>query len=186
MSPPVLGVGIGTEEDLYLRAGFGKYDFVYLWLGLIGTGLSRFHQRLQVSFSCHPGEGLGLAQKFRNTSVMLEAEHYRPKLFYTDHCEDQQLIGHEAIKRKLSKRKRSKMKGRDLARMLSTLYDFMYLRGDFANDCNVGGSGCLNEKTTVYSLNYPIKGRASTVIKYVDEINTLRNDKEDGTQVGEE
>ncbi|KAJ4207158.1 hypothetical protein NW767_002410 [Fusarium falciforme] len=26
---------------------------------------------------------------------MLEAEHYRPKLFYTDHCEDQQLIGRE-------------------------------------------------------------------------------------------
>ncbi|KAL4732416.1 hypothetical protein ACLX1H_001432 [Fusarium chlamydosporum] len=28
-------------------------------------------------------------------SVMLEAEHYRPKLFYTVHCEDPALVGQE-------------------------------------------------------------------------------------------
>ncbi|KAJ3469529.1 hypothetical protein MRS44_003594 [Fusarium solani] len=67
----------------------------------------------------------------------------------------------------------------------------MNLRADFANDCNVGGGGCLNEKTTVYSLSYSIKSRASTITRYANEINTLarlclRRDKEDRTQVGEE
>ncbi|KAM6515399.1 hypothetical protein FSOLCH5_009625 [Fusarium solani] len=104
------------------ESSFGKYDFMYLRIDFANDcnvgyafinfakaeyiipfvehrankrwNLFRSDKVAEVSYATIQGKDC-LVQKFRNSSVMLEAEHYRPKLFYTDHCEDQQLIGRE-------------------------------------------------------------------------------------------
>ncbi|KAM0247686.1 hypothetical protein ACHAP5_003933 [Fusarium lateritium] len=48
----------------------------------------------EVSYATIQGKDC-LVQKFRNSSVMLEAEHYRPKLFYTLHSDESDLAGQE-------------------------------------------------------------------------------------------
>ncbi|KAI8717947.1 RRM domain-containing protein [Fusarium sp. LHS14.1] len=104
------------------ESSFGKYDFMYLRIDFANDcnvgyafinfakaeyiipfvehrankrwNLFRSDKVAEVSYATIQGKDC-LVQKFRNSSVMLEAEHYRPKLFYTEHCEDQQLIGRE-------------------------------------------------------------------------------------------
>ncbi|RSL63962.1 hypothetical protein CEP53_004227 [Fusarium sp. AF-6] len=104
------------------ESSFGKYDFMYLRIDFANDcnvgyafinfakaeyiipfvehrankrwNLFRSDKVAEVSYATIQGKDC-LVQKFRNSSVMLEAEHYRPKLFYTDNCEDPQLIGRE-------------------------------------------------------------------------------------------
>ncbi|KAM0428198.1 hypothetical protein ACHAPT_007099 [Fusarium lateritium] len=104
------------------ESSFGKYDFMYLRIDFANDcnvgyafinfakaeyiipfvearankrwNLFRSDKVAEVSYATIQGKDC-LVQKFRNSSVMLEAEHYRPKLFYSVHCEDENLIGRE-------------------------------------------------------------------------------------------
>ncbi|KAM0340334.1 hypothetical protein ACHAPU_010547 [Fusarium lateritium] len=103
-------------------SSFGKYDFMYLRIDFandcnVGYAFINFvkaeyiidfvEARANKRWNCFKSDKVAevsyatiqgkdcLVQKFRNSSVMLEAEHYRPKLFYTVHSEDTTLIGEE-------------------------------------------------------------------------------------------
>ncbi|KAF4336235.1 meiosis mei2 [Fusarium beomiforme] len=103
-------------------SSFGKYDFMYLRIDFandcnVGYAfinfvkaeyiIDFFQARANKRWNCFKSDKVAeisyatiqgkdcLVQKFRNSSVMLEAEHYRPKLFYTIHSEDTTLIGQE-------------------------------------------------------------------------------------------
>ncbi|KAF9773004.1 hypothetical protein IL306_009243 [Fusarium sp. DS 682] len=103
-------------------SSFGKYDFMYLRIDFandcnVGYAfinfvkaeyiIDFFQARANKRWNCFKSDKVAeisyatiqgkdcLVQKFRNSSVMLEAEHYRPKLFYTIHGEDTTLIGQE-------------------------------------------------------------------------------------------
>ncbi|KAM0550772.1 hypothetical protein ACHAPJ_008635 [Fusarium lateritium] len=103
-------------------SSFGKYDFMYLRIDFandcnVGYAFINFvraeyiidfvQERANKRWNCFKSDKVAevsyatiqgkdcLVQKFRNSSVMLEAEHYRPKLFYTVHSEDATLIGKE-------------------------------------------------------------------------------------------
>ncbi|RGP67539.1 meiosis mei2 [Fusarium longipes] len=100
----------------------GKYDFMYLRIDFandcnVGYAFINFvkaeyivdfvQARANKRWNCFRSDKVAevsyatiqgkdcLVQKFRNSSVMLEAEHYRPKLFYTVHCGDPSLVGQE-------------------------------------------------------------------------------------------
>ncbi|KAF5026390.1 hypothetical protein F66182_1518 [Fusarium sp. NRRL 66182] len=103
-------------------SSYGKYDFMYLRIDFandcnVGYAFINFvkaeyiinfvEERANKRWNCFKSDKVAevsyatiqgkdcLVQKFRNSSVMLEAEHYRPKLFYTVHCEDKSMIGKE-------------------------------------------------------------------------------------------
>ncbi|KAL4723757.1 hypothetical protein ACLX1H_009401 [Fusarium chlamydosporum] len=104
-------------------SSFGKYDFMYLRIDFandcnVGYAFINFvkaeyiidfvNAHANKRWNCFKSDKVAevsyataiqgkdcLVQKFRNSSVMLEAEHYRPKLFYTVHCEDPALVGQE-------------------------------------------------------------------------------------------
>ncbi|KAJ4133729.1 hypothetical protein NW768_005317 [Fusarium equiseti] len=103
-------------------SSFGKYDFMYLRIDFandcnVGYAFINFvkaeyiidfvQARANKRWNCFKSDKVAevsyatiqgkdcLVQKFRNSSVMLEAEHYRPKLFYTVHCEDLTMVGQE-------------------------------------------------------------------------------------------
>ncbi|KAG8676731.1 hypothetical protein FPOAC2_02839 [Fusarium poae] len=103
-------------------SSYGKYDFMYLRIDfandcnvgyafinfvkaeyIIDFVRARANKRwncfrsdkvAEVSYATIQGKDC-LVQKFRNSSVMLEAEHYRPKLFYTIHSDDPGMAGRE-------------------------------------------------------------------------------------------
>ncbi|KAL2068332.1 hypothetical protein VTL71DRAFT_16430 [Oculimacula yallundae] len=90
-------------KEIVDESSFGKYDFMYLRIDFsnncnVGYAFINFHdfvelrsnqkwQRFrsekvaEVSYATIQGRDC-LIQKFRNSSVMLEPEHYRPKLFF--------------------------------------------------------------------------------------------------------
>ncbi|KAI1071239.1 hypothetical protein LB507_009476 [Fusarium sp. FIESC RH6] len=104
-------------------SSFGKYDFMYLRIDFandcnVGYAFINFvkaeyiidfvQARANKRWNCFKSDKVAevsyakaiqgkdcLVQKFRNSSVMLEAAHYRPKLFYTVHCEDLTMVGQE-------------------------------------------------------------------------------------------
>ncbi|GKU17755.1 unnamed protein product [Fusarium langsethiae] len=103
-------------------SSFGKYDFMYLRIDFandcnVGDAFINFvkaeyivdfvRARANKRWNCFRSDKVAevsyatiqgkdcLVQKFRNSSVMLEAEHYRPKLFFTIHSDDPSLAGHE-------------------------------------------------------------------------------------------
>ncbi|KAH8598070.1 RNA recognition motif 2-domain-containing protein [Bisporella sp. PMI_857] len=89
-------------------SSFGKYDFMYLRIDFsngcnVGYAFINFLDPLdiiesdkvaEVSYATIQGRDC-LIQKFRNSSVMLEPPHCRPKLFYTLH--DGELAGEEEV-----------------------------------------------------------------------------------------
>ncbi|KAH7003896.1 RNA recognition motif 2-domain-containing protein [Fusarium venenatum] len=103
-------------------SSYGKYDFMYLRIDFandcnVGYAFINFvkaeyivdfvQARANKRWNCFRSDKVAevsyatiqgkdcLVQKFRNSSVMLEAEHYRPKLFYTIHSEDPGMAGRE-------------------------------------------------------------------------------------------
>ncbi|KAL2132669.1 hypothetical protein VTI74DRAFT_3539 [Chaetomium olivicolor] len=104
------------------ESSWGKYDFMYLRidfandcnvgyafinfvdpLDIIDFVNARGNQRwncfksdkvAEISYATIQGKDC-LVQKFRNSSVMLEAPHYRPKLYYTSNGPRPELAGHE-------------------------------------------------------------------------------------------
>ncbi|CVL01960.1 related to mei2 protein [Fusarium mangiferae] len=103
-------------------SSFGRYDFMYLRIDFandcnVGYAfinfvkaeyiIDFFQARANKRWNCFRSDKVAeisyatiqgkdcLVQKFRNSSVMLEAEHYRPKLFYTIHSDDPNLVGRE-------------------------------------------------------------------------------------------
>ncbi|KAG4429448.1 hypothetical protein IFR05_015070 [Cadophora sp. M221] len=90
-------------KEIVDESSFGRYDFMYLRIDFsnncnVGYAFINFHdfvelrsnqkwQRFrsdkvaEVSYATIQGRDC-LIQKFRNSSVMLEPEHYRPKLFF--------------------------------------------------------------------------------------------------------
>ncbi|KAF5642903.1 meiosis mei2 [Fusarium tjaetaba] len=103
-------------------SSFGRYDFMYLRIDFandcnVGYAfinfvkaeyiIDFFQARANKRWNCFRSDKVAeisyatiqgkdcLVQKFRNSSVMLEAEHYRPKLFYTIHSDDPNLVGQE-------------------------------------------------------------------------------------------
>ncbi|KAF4501524.1 Meiosis mei2 [Fusarium agapanthi] len=100
-------------------SSFGRYDFMYLRIDFandcnVGYAFINFVKaeyiidaRANKRWNCFRSDKVAeisyatiqgkdcLVQKFRNSSVMLEAEHYRPKLFYTIHSDDPNLVGQE-------------------------------------------------------------------------------------------
>ncbi|KAF5984853.1 meiosis mei2 [Fusarium coicis] len=104
-------------------SSFGRYDFMYLRIDFandcnVGYAfinfvkaeyiIDFFQARANKRWNCFRSDKVAeisyakaiqgkdcLVQKFRNSSVMLEAEHYRPKLFYTIHGDDPNLVGQE-------------------------------------------------------------------------------------------
>ncbi|KAK1831709.1 RNA recognition motif 2-domain-containing protein [Podospora conica] len=104
------------------ESSWGKYDFMYLRidfandcnvgyafinfvdpLDIIPFVNARANQRwncfksdkvAEVSYATIQGKDC-LVQKFRNSSVMLEAAHYRPKLYYTTNGPEKELAGQE-------------------------------------------------------------------------------------------
>ncbi|KAJ3537914.1 hypothetical protein NM208_g6126 [Fusarium decemcellulare] len=104
------------------QSSYGKYDFMYLRIDFandcnVGYAFINFAKaeyiipfvqaRANKRWNCFKSDKVAevsyatvqgkdcLVQKFRNSSVMLEAQHYRPKLFYTIHHEDAKLVGLE-------------------------------------------------------------------------------------------
>ncbi|ENH74581.1 Meiosis protein mei2 [Fusarium oxysporum f. sp. cubense race 1] len=103
-------------------SSFGRYDFMYLRIDFandcnVGYAfinfvkaeyiIDFFQARANKRWNCFRSDKVAeisyatiqgkdcLVQKFRNSSVMLEAEHYRPKLFYTIHSDETKLVGQE-------------------------------------------------------------------------------------------
>ncbi|CAK7234313.1 hypothetical protein SEUCBS140593_008902 [Sporothrix eucalyptigena] len=104
------------------ESSWGKYDFMYLRidfandcnvgyafinfadpLDIIDFANARDNQRwncfrsdkiAEISYATIQGRDC-LVQKFRNSSVMLESPHYRPKLYYTVGCPTPELAGRE-------------------------------------------------------------------------------------------
>ncbi|KAM0300354.1 hypothetical protein HYE67_010451 [Fusarium culmorum] len=103
-------------------SSFGKYDFMYLRIDFandcnVGYAFINFvkaeyivdfvQARANKRWNCFRSDKVAevsyatiqgkdcLVQKFRNSSVMLEAPHYRPKLFWTIHSDDPTLAGYE-------------------------------------------------------------------------------------------
>ncbi|KAF4954097.1 hypothetical protein FGADI_5524 [Fusarium gaditjirri] len=103
-------------------SSFGRYDFMYLRIDFandcnVGYAfinfvkaeyiIDFFQARANKRWNCFRSDKVAeisyatiqgkdcLVQKFRNSSVMLEAEHYRPKLFYTIHSDDTSRVGQE-------------------------------------------------------------------------------------------
>ncbi|KAG5752473.1 hypothetical protein H9Q69_000481 [Fusarium xylarioides] len=103
-------------------SSFGRYDFMYLRIDFandcnVGYAfinfvkaeyiIDFFQARANKRWNCFRSDKVAeisyatiqgkdcLVQKFRNSSVMLEAEHYRPKLFFTIHSDDPNLVGQE-------------------------------------------------------------------------------------------
>ncbi|KAF4450601.1 hypothetical protein F53441_6262 [Fusarium austroafricanum] len=103
-------------------SSFGKYDFMYLRIDFandcnVGYAfinfvkaeyiIDFFQARANKRWNCFKSDKVAeisyatiqgkdcLVQKFRNSSVMLEAEHYRPKLFHTIHGDDPTVVGQE-------------------------------------------------------------------------------------------
>lgn len=109
-------------KDIVDESSWGKYDFMYLRidfandcnvgyafinfvdpLDIIDFVNSRGNQRwncfksdkiAEISYATIQGKDC-LVQKFRNSSVMLEAAHYRPKLYYTSNGPTPQMAGQE-------------------------------------------------------------------------------------------
>ena len=101
-----------TLKTIVDESSFGRYDFMYLRidfsndcnvgyafinfvdpLDIIDFVIARSNQKwhmfksdkvAEVSYATIQGRDC-LIQKFRNSSVMLEPPHYRPKLFFTIH-----------------------------------------------------------------------------------------------------
>ncbi|ROW12336.1 hypothetical protein VMCG_00618 [Cytospora schulzeri] len=106
------------------ESSWGKYDFMYLRidfandcnvgyafinfvdpLDIIDFANARGNQRwncfksdkvAEISYATIQGKDC-LVQKFRNSSVMLEAPHYRPKLYYTVNGPAPEMAGHEEL-----------------------------------------------------------------------------------------
>ncbi|KAF5682387.1 meiosis mei2 [Fusarium circinatum] len=103
-------------------SSFGRYDFMYLRIDFandcnVGYAfinfvkaeyiIDFFQARANKRWNCFRSDKVAeisyatiqgkdcLVQKFRNSSVMLEAEHYRPKLFHTIHSDNPNLVGQE-------------------------------------------------------------------------------------------
>ena len=104
-----------TLKQIVDESSFGRYDFMYLRidfsnncnvgyafinfvdpLDIIDFVMARSNQKwhmfksdkvAEVSYATIQGRDC-LIQKFRNSSVMLEPAHYRPKLFFTVHDQD--------------------------------------------------------------------------------------------------
>ncbi|KAK1598814.1 RNA recognition domain-containing protein 2 [Colletotrichum navitas] len=90
------------------ESSWGKYDFMYLRIDFandcnVGYAFINFVDPLdiidsdkvaEISYATIQGKDC-LVQKFRNSSVMLEAAHYRPKLFYTSNGPVPGLAGEE-------------------------------------------------------------------------------------------
>ncbi|KAK1722354.1 RNA recognition domain-containing protein 2 [Colletotrichum acutatum] len=98
------------------ESSWGKYDFMYLridfandcnvgyaFINFVDFVNTRGNQRwncfksdkvAEISYATIQGKDC-LVQKFRNSSVMLEATHYRPKLFYTSNGPVPELAGEE-------------------------------------------------------------------------------------------
>ncbi|OTA05418.1 hypothetical protein A9Z42_0060810 [Trichoderma parareesei] len=98
------------------ESSWGKYDFMYLridfandcnvgyaFINFVDFVNARGNQRwncfksdkvAEISYATIQGKDC-LVQKFRNSSVMLEAPHYRPKLYYTSNGPMPDLAGQE-------------------------------------------------------------------------------------------
>ncbi|KAI0971707.1 RNA recognition motif 2-domain-containing protein [Xylaria arbuscula] len=98
------------------ESSWGKYDFMYLridfandcnvgyaFINFVDFVSARGNQRwncfksdkvAEISYATIQGKDC-LVQKFRNSSVMLEAAHYRPKLYYTLNGPCPDLVGQE-------------------------------------------------------------------------------------------
>ncbi|KAF5242999.1 hypothetical protein FANTH_8404 [Fusarium anthophilum] len=100
-------------------SSFGRYDFMYLRIDFandcnVGYAFINFVKaeyiidaRANKRWNCFRSDKVAeisyatiqgkdcLVQKFRNSSVMLEAEHYRPKLFHTIHSDNPNLVGQD-------------------------------------------------------------------------------------------
>lgn len=109
-------------KNIVDESSWGKYDFMYLRidfandcnvgyafinfvdpLDIIDFVNARGNQRwncfksdkvAEISYATIQGKDC-LVQKFRNSSVMLEAAHYRPKLYYTSNGPTPQMAGDE-------------------------------------------------------------------------------------------
>lgn len=109
-------------KNIVDESSWGKYDFMYLRidfandcnvgyafinfvdpLDIIDFVNARGNQRwncfksdkiAEISYATIQGKDC-LVQKFRNSSVMLEASHYRPKLYYTSNGPTPQMAGNE-------------------------------------------------------------------------------------------
>lgn len=109
-------------KNIVDESSWGKYDFMYLRidfandcnvgyafinfvdpLDIIDFVNARGNQRwncfksdkiAEISYATIQGKDC-LVQKFRNSSVMLEAAHYRPKLYYTSNGPTPQMAGSE-------------------------------------------------------------------------------------------
>lgn len=109
-------------KNIVDESSWGKYDFMYLRidfandcnvgyafinfvdpLDIIDFVNARGNQRwncfksdkvAEISYATIQGKDC-LVQKFRNSSVMLEAAHYRPKLYYTSNGPTPQMAGQE-------------------------------------------------------------------------------------------
>ncbi|KAI1454988.1 RNA recognition motif 2-domain-containing protein [Annulohypoxylon moriforme] len=103
-------------KDIVDESSFGKYDFMYLridfandcnvgyaFINFVDFVRARGNQKwncfrsdkvAEISYATIQGKDC-LVQKFRNSSVMLEAPHYRPKLFFTTNGPRPDLAGQE-------------------------------------------------------------------------------------------
>ncbi|KAL2168829.1 hypothetical protein VTG60DRAFT_6799 [Thermothelomyces hinnuleus] len=96
------------------ESSWGKYDFMYLRIDFandcnVGYAFINFVDPLDIidRWNCFKSDKVAeisyatiqgkdcLVQKFRNSSVMLEAPHYRPKLYYTVNGPRPELAGQE-------------------------------------------------------------------------------------------
>lgn len=109
-------------KDIVDESSWGKYDFMYLRIDFandcnVGYAFINFVDPLDIidfvnsrgnqKWNCFKSDKIAeisyatiqgkdcLVQKFRNSSVMLEAAHYRPKLYYTSNGPTPQMAGHE-------------------------------------------------------------------------------------------
>ncbi|KID73063.1 meiosis protein MEI2, partial [Metarhizium brunneum ARSEF 3297] len=81
------------------ESSWGKYDFMYLRIDFandcnVGYAFINFVDIAEISYATIQGKDC-LVQKFRNSSVMLEAPHYRPKLYFTCNGPCPELAGQE-------------------------------------------------------------------------------------------
>ncbi|KAH6604093.1 meiosis mei2 [Trichoderma cornu-damae] len=78
------------------ESSWGKYDFMYLRIDFANDCKNCFKSDkvAEISYATIQGKDC-LVQKFRNSSVMLEAPHYRPKLYYTSNGPTPDVAGQE-------------------------------------------------------------------------------------------